>query len=397
MEWYGSIEVPILLVITTFYKTTASRWERYRSYLETCQRDTDGIKENTMDDVAADLEGGKGLIDACRQGDSAAVLTLIRAGQDPNVRTIASSENEESHITALMVAAEHGDESMVRCLLEAGADWQAQDDGGHTAGEYAMGNKNVFNLLLEWAVQCEMILGRESLKEREAEGSTTVVNSEYLESTIQYDGNNLIDDSTGDAVMMTWETPLMVHHAKDICWNKGDVLNIGFGMGIIDTEIQKHGPASHTIIEAHPDVYQHMIRCGWNTKPGVQVVFGRWQDVIDDLGPFDGIFFDTYGEYYEDMQMLHTRLPKLLKPNGIYSFFNGLAPDNIFFHMVSGEVARRELNELGLLVSYYPVQVDSTQHEETWNQTWNGISSRYWKFPTYFVPKCILPAPSILE
>ena len=28
------------------------------------------------------------------------------------------------------------------------------------------------------------------------------------------------------------------------------------------------------------------------------------------------------------------QLPQLLRPGGIYSFFNGLAPDNIFFHMV---------------------------------------------------------------
>lgn len=342
--------------------------------------------------------GSQALIEACRQGNSAAVATLIRAGVDPNAITPSSTSTSDVEnpndggVTALMIAAEHGDEHMVHCLLQAGADWQAQDSTGHTAGEYAMGNTNdkgVFKLLLEWAVQCEMILGRETLKQREEQGDTAV-NSDYLESTIQYSKDTLVDDSTGDAVMMTWETPLMIHHAKDICWNKGDVVNIGFGMGIIDTEIQKHEPHSHTIIEAHPDVYNHMIRCGWDTKPGVRVIFGRWQDVIDDLGPFDGIFFDTYGEYYEDMQMLHTRLPRLLKPNGVYSFFNGLAPDNIFFHMVSGEVARRELNELGFEVSYYPVPVDSTQHPETWNQTWKGISSRYWKFPTYFVPKCIL-------
>lgn len=36
----------------------------------------------------------------------------------------------------------------------------------------------------------------------------------------------------------------------------GDVLNVGFGLGIIDTAIQSHRPRSHTIIEAHPDVYK---------------------------------------------------------------------------------------------------------------------------------------------
>ena len=34
----------------------------------------------------------------------------------------------------------------------------------------------------------------------------------------------------------------------------------------------------------HADVYQHMCNQGWDRKPGVRVVFGRWQDVIDQVG-----------------------------------------------------------------------------------------------------------------
>ena len=41
---------------------------------------------------------------------------------------------------------------------------------------------------------------------------------------------------------------------------------------------------------------------GWGDKPGVRIVFGRWQDVLPELGQYDGIFFDTYGEYYEDLR-----------------------------------------------------------------------------------------------
>ena len=62
----------------------------------------------------------------------------------------------------------------------------------------------------------------------------------------------------------------------------GDVLNVGFGLGIIDAAIQRHSPRSHTIIEAHPDVYQYMLSQGWDKKQGVRVVFGRWQDVIGE-------------------------------------------------------------------------------------------------------------------
>jgi protein arginine N-methyltransferase 2 len=57
--------------------------------------------------------------------------------------------------------------------------------------------------------------------------------------------------------------------------------------------LQGYSPASHTIIEAHPDVYAHMVAQGWDKKPGVRILFGRWQDVLPRLETYDGIFFDT--------------------------------------------------------------------------------------------------------
>lgn len=40
------------------------------------------------------------------------------------------------------------------------------------------------------------------------------------------------------------------------------MLNVGFGMGMIDTALQARRPATHTIIEAHPDVLQKMKDAG---------------------------------------------------------------------------------------------------------------------------------------
>jgi protein arginine N-methyltransferase 2 len=42
----------------------------------------------------------------------------------------------------------------------------------------------------------------------------------------------------GEAVMMGWEGPLMVRHAAIICSRGGTVLNVGFGLGLIDSAIQ---------------------------------------------------------------------------------------------------------------------------------------------------------------
>ena len=67
--------------------------------------------------------------------------------------------------------------------------------------------------------------------------------------------------------------------------------------------IQRRRPRSHTIVEAHPDVHARMLQQGWDRKPGVRILFGRWQDVLPEAGlAFDGIFWDTFSEYYEDMQ-----------------------------------------------------------------------------------------------
>lgn len=88
---------------------------------------------------------------------------------------------------------------------------------------------------------------------------------------------------------MSWEAPLMEAHAVAVANQEGwDVLNIGFGLGLVDAAIQKRNPRTHTIIEAHPQVHAKMLELGWDKKPGVRIVFGRWQDVMDQLGQYDG-------------------------------------------------------------------------------------------------------------
>ena len=317
------------------------------------------------------------LLDASRRADGDAVAQLLQEGADPGWAAPADG------VTPLMAAAEAGSEPIVTALLEAGAPWQAQDAEGHTAGEYATAgpNRALMQVLLDYAVRCEMLLGAAARADRP---TNAAVNSDYLSSKLEYQDGKLLDGE-GEAVMMEWERELMVRHAEIICAGGGDVLNVGFGMGIIDGEIQKLKPRSHTIIEAHPDVYAHACEQGWDRRPGVTLVFGRWQDVIAQLGPFDGVFFDTYGEYYEDMRDFHEALPTLLRPGGVYSFFNGLAPDNLFFHLVYGEIARRELNALGLSVRYDAVPMDASA-----DKIWEGVKNRYWHLPVYFIPTCVL-------
>lgn len=46
-----------------------------------------------------------------------------------------------------------------------------------------------------------------------------------------------------------------------ICSGGGVVLNVGFGLGLVDSAIQTHNPRSHTIVEAHPDVLRKVGKC----------------------------------------------------------------------------------------------------------------------------------------
>jgi len=97
-------------------------------------------------------------------------------------------------------------------------------------------------------------------------------------------------------VMMDWEAPLTQRHAEFVCENGGDILEIGFGMGIASDYIQSHSPNSHTIIELHPQIAQKAREWAID-KPSVTIVEGDWLDVVPTLGTFDGIFYDTYGMF----------------------------------------------------------------------------------------------------
>ena len=125
-----------------------------------------------------------------------------------------------------------------------------------------------------------------------------------------------------------------------------------------------------------------MLHDGWDKRPGVRILFGRWQDVLPQLAQYDGIFWDTFGEDYNVAQRdFHEHLPKLLKPGGIYSFFNGLAADNAFFHQVCCQVAQCELAHLGFDVQYIALPINASDPK-----IWDGVGNRYWQLDHYFLP-----------
>ena len=94
-------------------------------------------------------------------------------------------------------------------------------------------------------------------------------------------------------VMMSWEAPIMEKSAEYICESKGDILEIGFGMGICSDYIQAEGVNSHTIVEIHPQIIEKL-KTWAEDKDNVTIVEGDWNSV--ELGTYNGIFLDTYGD-----------------------------------------------------------------------------------------------------
>ncbi|GAA51339.1 arginine N-methyltransferase 2 [Clonorchis sinensis] len=373
------------------------------------------------------------LVIACEEGNLNKVRSLVEDA-DADI----CYQDPKTGISVLMVAASAGHTEVVRYLLAEGTPWNAVDRAYMCAGDYAAkhGHQECVDALLDHAVMSELLL---SITTASTDSSNTAdpdvaqgvpmecgvfnssgpngpphetLNASYLASRLEYseDGHRLVDKDTHLAVMMDWERPLMARHAAWICHADAHpvtphsirVLNVGFGMGIVDEEIQNYKPSSHVIIEAHPEVLQRIEDDGWMSKPGIQVIRGRWQDTVPTLAeeiqcgkcePFDGIFFDTYAEDDMDLRQFHSWLPKLLRhpctgsdgetKTGRYSYYNGVCPDNVFFHGVACETIRLHLKRLNVECIFEPISVDVSDPK-----LWKDLSNRYWYFDTYFLPKC---------
>mgnify|MGYP001080745939 CR=1 FL=1 len=125
--------------------------------------------------------------------------------------------------------------------------------------------------------------------------------STYLSSSLTFHSDKIttIMEEFGDIkipVMMDWEDSLMSASAAYVTENGGDILEIGFGMGISAGYIHSHSINSHTIVENHSDIIPKAVEWA-SDKSNVIIVSQSWYDVKDSLGTFDGVFYDTF----EDM------------------------------------------------------------------------------------------------
>jgi len=139
---------------------------------------------------------------------------------------------------------------------------------------------------------------------------------------MEYTDKSLIHNN--HIVMHEWETDMMKRHAEIVCENGGDILEIGFGMGISSDFIQKQDIKSHTIIENNEIVYKKLTEWAKN-KPNVEIIFGDWETNLPNK-KFDGIFIDTWGDSKSSF-LFPLMILKCCDIGTIVSFFNQITEE----------------------------------------------------------------------
>lgn len=233
------------------------------------------------------------------------------------------------------------------------------------------------------------------------EGDVDVKSETYLRSKLTYSDGKLVDDD-GNGVMMAWETDIMRQSVDALLPGRPEgkrILNIGFGMGIIDIMFAETKPTKHHVIEAHPEVLEHIsspnskFGSSWEEsgpEPGAFKIYqGKWQEIclqlLQEGQVYDAIYFDTFGENYGQLRMFFTEfIPALLDENGIFGFFNGLGADRKICYDIYTKVAEMHLADAGLDVDWKEIDVDMKELAEAGKGEWEGVKRRYWTLDSKF-------------
>lgn len=218
----------------------------------------------------------------------------------------------------------------------------------------------------------------------------------YLRANLTYTDGKLVDDEQ-NGVMMAWETSIMRASVDALLPGLlagKRILNVGFGMGIIDTIFRNTQPSRHHIIEAHPEVLKHVETSSdckfgkdWESSGSADGAYkihaGKWQEVVPQLLEqgelYDAIYFDTFGEDYGQLRMFFTEyVPALLDEGGIFGFFNGLGADRKVCYDVYTKVVEMHLTDAGLDIEWNELDVDMEGLGEEGKGEWQGVKRRYW-------------------
>ena len=175
-------------------------------------------------------------------------------------------------------------------------------------------------------------------------------------------------DIGGWQVMQAWEKPVMEKMAEIVTQPQGNVLEIGFGMGIAASFIQGLSHKSHTIIEGHPKVFREALAWKKRYQANTTILLGFWEDLWTTLPMFDGILFDTFPlvgsndlekEYYEFAVPFFPVAKKLLRKGGKFTYWTHEYQGYTLEHW---EVLSRYFRDIQL----YKVATPTTKETQYW-------------------------------
>lgn len=378
---------------------------------------------------------------------------------DGSVNGVAGGDHSDTAGSDIEAAAK-----TMRLLLQNGAIWNDVDKNNETPGCLALrlGLKELYEIMVDAGVRAEMLLNRldeyerlageeedEEEKEEEGEdqgsgeetkdggldtqsvgqqqghnddgeGNQELSNEDYLQSSLRFQDGRILD-SAGNGVMMAWETDIMKRSADLLAPRTGlRILNIGHGMGIIDTFFQDKSPSAHHIVEAHTGVLERMRKDGWYDKQDVTIHEGRWQDIVPTIIEqgilFDAIYFDTFAEDYKALRDFFSDcVLGLLDDGGRFGFFNGLGAgghalasfpftssyqSQYSYHVEQGELTRYIIDrqicydvygkvlEMDLFEAGFDTEWDTIKVPEMEKEEWEGVKRRYWSLREYKLPTC---------
>ena len=156
----------------------------------------------------------------------------------------------------------------------------------------------------------------------------------YKDKTLIFESNKIYYSDTDNniemEVMMDWEDVVMKKSADYVCQNGGDILEIGFGMGISANYIQANSINSHTIIENHPQIIEKA-KAWAADKPNVTIIENDWHSVKDSLSTYDGIFYDTFGD--QNMDKFKDSLANLANAGCKVTWWNSIASENNYYNI----------------------------------------------------------------
>ena len=172
----------------------------------------------------------------------------------------------------------------------------------------------------------------------------------YVSQSLVFESDKITIDGMDNEVMMSWEDSLMSASAAYVTEGGGDILEIGFGMGISAGYIQSHSVSSHTIIEPHPQMVQKAVE--WSSeKSNVTIISQSWADVTGSLGTYDGIFYDT--SFDDKGNLFSSSLSELIKTGTKLSVFNSYSTETNDYNI---EMNYKQINIIPTVSSsqYFP-------------------------------------------